>query len=644
MGVNAKKYDLLDKVQTPGDIKDFSMEQLKQLCAEIREYMIECCSVNPGHLGSSLGAVELMVGLHYVYDAPKDKLVFDVGHQAYAHKIITGRREAFRKNRMKDGISGFPKRSESEYDAFGAGHSSTSISAALGFAEAAKQQGLTDKSVALIGDGSLTGGLALEGMNNAGASKSDILVILNDNNKSIDDNVGGLHEYLLRITTNPKYNQAKKRVWDRLGDNWFRSMIQKFVITTKSHIVSRSGGHLFQAMGFRYFGPIDGNDITQVVTTLRKLKEIKGPLLLHVMTKKGKGYAPAEAEQTTWHAPGIFDPETGMRPKNDKGVSRYQDVFGEVLLELARMNDKVVGVTPAMASGCGMNTLAKAMPERFYDVGIEEEHAVTFSAGLAAGGMKPFCNIYSSFSQRAYDQIMHDVALQGLPVVLCLDRGGLVGEDGATHHGCYDMAVYRTIPGAVIAAPRNEVELKDLMYTAMNASEGPFIIRYPRGYGEGVDWQAHEFRTLVPGKGELLSEGSGIAVIAAGPSANRAAEAAAAIKEETGWSPAIYNIRYIKPVDEDILKEVAENFERVITIEDGCTTGGLYGAVSEFMAGQPAPLAVKGIGIPDRYISQGTQEELRQECGLTTDEIIREIKAQREKIFKKDEKVLENKK
>lgn len=644
MGVNAKKYDLLDKVQTPGDIKDFSMEQLKQLCAEIREYMIECCSVNPGHLGSSLGAVELMVGLHYVYDAPKDKLVFDVGHQAYAHKIITGRREAFRKNRMKDGISGFPKRSESEYDAFGAGHSSTSISAALGFAEAAKQQGLTDKSVALIGDGSLTGGLALEGMNNAGASKSDILVILNDNNKSIDDNVGGLHEYLLRITTNPKYNQAKKCVWDRLGDNWFRNMIQKFVITTKSHIVSRSGGHLFQAMGFRYFGPIDGNDITQVVNTLRKLKEIKGPLLLHVMTKKGKGYAPAEAEQTTWHAPGIFDPETGMRPKNDKGVSRYQDVFGEVLLELARMNDKVVGVTPAMASGCGMNTLAKAMPERFYDVGIEEEHAVTFSAGLAAGGMKPFCNIYSSFSQRAYDQIMHDVALQGLPVVLCLDRGGLVGEDGATHHGCYDMAVYRTIPGAVIAAPRNEVELKDLMYTAMNASEGPFIIRYPRGYGEGVDWQAHEFSTLVPGKGELLSEGSGIAVIAAGPSANRAAEAAAAIKEETGWSPAIYNIRYIKPVDEDILKEVAEKFERVITIEDGCTTGGLYGAVSEFMAGQPAPLAVKGIGIPDRYISQGTQEELRQECGLTTDEIIREIKAQREKIFKKDEKVLENKK
>lgn len=644
MGATTKTYPLLDSVQTPEDIKGFSMEQLEQLCAEIREYMIECCSVNPGHLGSSLGAVELMVGLHHVYDAPQDKLVFDVGHQAYAHKLITGRREAFRKNRMKDGISGFPKRSESEYDAFGAGHSSTSISAALGFAEAAKQQGLPDRTVALIGDGSLTGGLAFEGMNNAGASKSDILVILNDNNKSIDDNVGGLHEYLLKITTDPRYNQAKKRVWDRLGDNWFRKMIQKIVVTTKSHLVSGSGGHLFQAMGFRYFGPIDGNDIGQVVSTLRKLKSLSGPLLLHVMTKKGKGYAPAEAEQTTWHAPGIFDPETGMRPKNDKGISRYQDVFGEVLLQLAGMNNKVVGVTPAMASGCGMNMLAKAMPERFYDVGIEEEHAVTFSAGLAAGGMKPFCNIYSSFSQRAYDQIIHDVALQGLPVVLCLDRGGLVGEDGATHHGCYDMAVYRTIPGAVIAAPKDEIELKDLMYTAMNAETGPFIIRYPRGYGEGTAWKEHEFSTLEPGKGELMAEGTDIAVIAAGPAAYRAAEAAAQVREETGWNPAIYNIRYIKPVDTGLLAEVAEKFSRVITIEDGCTTGGLYGAVTEFMAAQAEPLPVKAVGIPDRYISQGTQEELRQECGLTTAEILREIKAQKEKIFKKDQKVLENKK
>ena len=479
MDQNQTSYKLLESVDSPKDIKGFSMDQLRQLCQEIRQYMIECCSVNPGHLGSSLGAVELMVGLHYVYDAPEDKLVFDVGHQAYAHKIITGRREAFRKNRMKDGISGFPKRSESEYDAFGAGHSSTSISAALGFAEAAKQQGLAQKAVALIGDGSLTGGLALEGMNNAGASKADILVILNDNNISIDKNIGGLHNYLLRITTDPRYNKAKRQVWNSLGDSWFRRMIQKFVATTKSHLVSDSGGDLFQAMGFRYFGPIDGNDIEQVVSTLQKMKNMGGPRLLHVLTKKGKGYAPAESDQTTWHAPGIFDPETGERIKSEKGESRYQDVFGEVLLDLARRNPKVVGVTPAMASGCGMNLLSREMPDRFYDVGIEEEHAVTFSAGLAAGGLKPFCNIYSSFSQRAYDQIIHDVALQGLPVVLCLDRGGLVGEDGATHHGCYDMSIYRSIPGAVIAAPANESELKDMMYSAMNAETGPYIIRKP---------------------------------------------------------------------------------------------------------------------------------------------------------------------
>ena len=489
-------YRLLDKVDSPKDIKNFSIEELRELCAEIRHYMIECCSVNPGHLGSSLGAVELMVGMHYVYDTPDDKLVFDVGHQAYAHKIITGRREAFRQNRTKDGISGFPKRSESIYDAFGAGHSSTSISAALGFAEAAKLQGLAHKAVALIGDGSLTGGLALEGLNNAGVSKTDMLVILNDNNISIDKNIGGLHEYLLRITTAPGYNKAKKRIWDRLGDGCVRKAVQKVVATTKSYLVRNSGGHLFQAMGFRYFGPIDGNDIVQVVETLKKLKEISGPLMLHVMTKKGKGYAPAEEDQTTWHAPGIFDPETGMRQKSKKGESRYQDVFGEVLLEMARKDDKIVGITPAMASGCGMNILAKEMPERFYDVGIEEEHAVTFSAGLAAGGLKPFCNIYSSFSQRAFDQIFHDVALQELPVVLCLDRSGIVGEDGATHHGCYDMAAYRTLPGVTIAAPKDETELKNMMYTASLAKEGPFIIRYPRGYGEGTEWyvRSQDFR------------------------------------------------------------------------------------------------------------------------------------------------------
>ena len=634
-------YRLLDKIENPKDIKGFTMEELRQLCAEIRHYMIECCSVNPGHLGSSLGAVELMVGLHYVYDAPEDKLVFDVGHQAYAHKIITGRREAFKKNRMKDGISGFPKRSESEYDAFGAGHSSTSVSAALGFAEAAKQLGLPNKAVALIGDGSLTGGLALEGLNNAGASKADMLVILNDNNISIDKNIGGLHEYLLKITTNPGYNKAKKRVWDRLGDGWFRNSLQKFVATAKTSMVRNSGGDLFQAMGFRYFGPIDGNDIQQVVTTLKKLKALNGPLLLHVMTKKGKGYAPAEEDQTTWHAPGIFDPETGMRQTSEKGESRYQDVFGEVLLDLAQKDDKIVGITPAMASGCGMNMLAKQMPERFYDVGIEEEHAVTFAAGLAAGGMKPFCNIYSSFSHRAFDQIYHDVALQGLPVVLCLDRGGLVGEDGATHHGCYDMAIYRTIPGTVVAAPKDETELKNMMYTASLAETGPFIIRYPRGYGEGTDWKESGYEVVEPGKGELLLKGTKVAVVAAGPVANRALEAAEKMRQETGWNPSIYNIRYIKPIDTDILKEIAVEYSRVITIEDGCIMGGLYGSVAEFMSACEKPLPVRAVGIPDRYINQGTQEELREECGLNLGQIYEAIVEECEKICKKDEKVLE---
>ena len=631
-------YTLLEKVNSPQDIKAFSIEQLRTLCVEIRSYMIECCSVNPGHLGPSLGAVELIVGLHYVFDAPQDKLVFDVGHQAYAHKIITGRRDAFRKNRMKDGISGFPKRSESEYDSFGVGHSSTSVSAALGFAEAAKQQGLQDKVVALIGDGSLTGGLAFEGLNNAGASKADMLVILNDNNISIDRNVGAVHNYLLKITTNPNYNKAKKRIWDRLGDGWIRRTLQKFVTTTKSHLVSDNGGDLFQAMGFRYFGPVDGNDIAQVVDALSRLRDLKGPLLLHALTKKGKGYAPAEANQTVWHAPGMFDIETGERIHSDNGISRYQDVFGEVLLDLARRNGKVVGITPAMASGCGMNRFAKEMPERFYDVGIEEEHAVTFAAGLAAGGMKPFCNIYSSFSQRAVDQIIHDVALQDLPVVLCLDRGGLVGEDGATHHGCYDMSLYRIIPGAVVAAPKDELELKNMMYSAMLSEHGPYIIRYPRGFGEGVLWKDREYEELPVGKGELMMEGERIAVIAAGPFVYRAMEAARKFRESEGWNPAIYNIRYIKPVDEGLLGEIASGYDAVITVEDGSVIGGLYGAVAEYMSALDRPLPVRAVGIPDRYIGQGTQKELRAECNLTSDGIMQEFFCI---IDKKDEKVLE---
>lgn len=626
------KYRLLDKVDSPADVKKMDMEELRELCSEIRKYMVECCSVNPGHLGSSLGAVELVIGIHYVFDAPSDKIVFDVGHQAYAHKIITGRREAFRNNRKKGGISGFPKRSESIYDAFGAGHSSTSISAALGFAEAAKQQGLAQKVIALIGDGSLTGGLALEGLNNAGASKADILVILNDNNISIDRNIGAIHNYLLRMTTSQKYNSAKKHVWDRLGDGRLRRQLQRIVVNAKSSIVRSSGGDFFEAMGFRYFGPIDGNDIEQVVNTLRRLKNLGGPLLLHTITKKGKGYAPAEENQTLWHAPGLFDPETGKRINSKNGVARYQDVFGRVLLELAKNNPKIVGITPAMASGCGMNLLAAEMPERFYDVGIEEEHAVTFSAGLAANGMKPFCNIYSSFSQRAYDQIIHDVALQKLGVVLCFDRGGLVGEDGATHHGCYDMAAYRSIPGAVIAVPRNEIELKNMMYTASLTESGPFIIRYPRGGGEGVDWENAPFEQMQTGKAELLCDGADVAVVAAGPFANRALEAALEFAAKTGKSPAVYNIRYIKPIDGDILDRIACEFKTVLTVEDGCVAGGLFGAVSEYMSARGCGVKVVPTGIPDKFISQGTQKELRAECGLDKEHILALIFEEFEKI------------
>lgn len=636
-------YRLLENVNSPEDIKGLSIDELKALCAEIRSYMIECCATNPGHLGSSLGAVELIVGLHYIYDTPKDKLVFDVGHQAYAHKILTGRREAFRENRKRGGISGFTKRSESIFDAFGAGHSSTSISAALGLAEASKMLGTGEKVVAVIGDGALSGGLAFEGLNNAGISKTDLLVIINDNNISIDKNIGAIHEHLLRLTTDPTYNRIKKHVWDRIGEGRFRKMVQKFIVSTKSSIVISSGGALFESLGFRYFGPIDGNDIAQVTETLSRLKDIKGPRILHTITTKGKGFAPAEEEQTIWHSPGMFDPVTGKRIKPaGHHESRYQDVFGEVLLELARADRRIVGITPAMATGCGMDLLAREMPERFFDVGIAEEHAVTFAAGLAAGGMKPFCNIYSSFSQRAYDQIIHDVALQKLPVVLCLDRSGLVGEDGATHHGAFDIAAYRSIPNAVIAAPRNEIELKQMMYTASTSTEGPFIIRYPRGYGEGEDWRNCGFAALPAGKSEKLTDGTGVAVIAAGPSANRAFEAALRYRSETGESPAVYNIRYIKPVDSAMLDEAGKNFRTVITIEDGVTAGGLFGEVCEYFAGKGTRPEIIGMGIPDRFIEQGTQAEEREECGIDPESIYRKISAEMKKYDKKDQKVLDN--
>ncbi len=613
-------YKLLEKIDSPEDLRKLPRKKLEEVCRELRDYMVECCSVNPGHLGSSLGAVELIVALHYIYNTPEDKIVFDVGHQAYAHKILTGRRDLFRKNRMRDGISGFPKMDESPYDAFGAGHSSTSISAALGFAEAARLTGASYKSVAVIGDGAMTGGLAWEGLNNAGSSKADILVILNDNDISIDQNLGGLHDYLLRVTTSQTYNRVKRGIWNRLGEGKLRDWIQKRVIDTKANLVRSSGGALFEALGFRYFGPIDGNDIGQMVSVLSRIKDLRGPRILHLHTRKGAGYAPAEEDPTTWHAPGKFDPATGTRIKTVNAPDRYQDVFGKVLVELARKDARVVGITPAMASGCGMNRLQDAFPDRFFDVGIEEGHAVTFSAGLAAAGLRPFCNIYSSFSQRAYDNIIHDVALQNLPVTMCLDRAGLVGEDGATHTGAFDLSAFRCIPSVVISAPRNEMELRNLMYTALEYPGGPFFIRYPRGYGEGMDWEKADAHPLPVGKGECLMKGKGVAVLALGPVANRALEAAQRHKSDYWVGPSVYDMRFLKPLDQDILEEVS-SYKAILTVEDGSLKGGLYGAVSEYFAARPDAPIIKGVGIPDRFVVQDTQKAQREECGLDTESL-----------------------
>lgn len=606
------KYRLLEKIDSPKDLKELDMAQLRQLCDEIRAYIVECCSTNPGHLASSLGAVELTVGVHYVFDTPQDKFVFDVGHQAYAHKIITGRREAFRSLRTEGGISGFPNRDESEYDCFGVGHSSTSISAALGFAEAARLQGLHRKVIALIGDGAMTGGLAFEGLNNAGAGRADMLILLNDNNQSIESNTGAMHEYLLNITTSNSYNRLKDRIWHLLGDGRFRDFIQRWVRSLKSWFVKSTGGDVFESLGIRYFGPIDGNDIAEVVKALRKLKDMDGPRILHCMTVKGKGYGPAEKDPVTWHAPGKFVPETGQRIGTEYDRDRYQDVFGQVLLQLAETDPKVVGITPAMAQGCGMNLLAERRPAQFFDVGIEEEHAVTFSAGLAAGGMKPFCNIYSAFSQRAYDQIIHDVALQRLPVVLCLDRAGLVGEDGATHQGAFDIAAYRSIPGTIVSSPKDETELKQLMYTAYRHDSGPFIIRYPRGMGRGTAWQDVPFAELPVGKAETLLEGDTVAVVSCGPAAYEALRAA----EDYAGKVGVYNFRFVKPLDCEALDGIAARYERIVTVEDGTLLGGLYGAVCEYVLSRGYDIKVEGIGIPDRFISQARQTRQLADCGI----------------------------
>ena len=621
---------ILENINSPADVRKLNIDELRTLCGEIREYIVRCCSENPGHLASSLGAVELIVGLHYVFDTPKDKLVFDVGHQAYAHKILTGRREAFKKNRMPDGISGFPNRDESEYDVFGAGHASTSISAALGLAEAVKLSGSDEKVVAMIGDGAMTGGLALEGLNNCGESGADLLIVLNDNDMAIDGNKGALHSYLLKLTTAPTYNKIKNHIWTKLGAGRFRDWVQRMVRKTKSGLVTTSGGDMFEAFGFRYFGPIDGNDIANVVDALRRLKDIKGPKILHTCTVKGKGFAPAENDPTTWHAPGKFNPDTGERRLKEYPAARYQDVLGEVLCEMAEKDPGIVGITPAMATGSGMSGFAERFPERFFDVGIAEEHAATFAAGLAAGGMKPYCVIYSSFAQRAYDEIIHDIALQRLNVTICLDRAGLVGEDGATHQGAFDLASLRCVPNVIIAAPKDETQLKRLLYTGMTIKEGPLVIRYPRGVGEGSDWRNAAPVPMEIGKGEKVADGEKVAVIAIGPAVNRAVEAAERLRKKTGTGPAIFNVIFLKPFDAAILEE-ATRFERIVTLEEGCLKGGLFSEVSEYVASRGLDIEVTGVGIPDRFITQASATRQREDCGLDADGIYSEL----ERLYQK---------
>ncbi len=603
----------LDKINSPEDLKKLDIEQLQELCEELREFIISACAQNPGHVGASLGTIELTVALHYLFNTPNDKLVWDVGHQAYAHKIITGRRDSFKNNRKYKGISGFPKMSESEYDSFGVGHSSTSISAALGMVIAAKLNKTDEKVVAVIGDGALTGGLAFEGLNNAGAQKSDLLVILNDNQISIDPNVGALHNYLLKFTTSHFYNETKNRIWKFIGSHKVKRFFKNFMLSTKMAFF-RSGS-IFESLGFRYFGVIDGNNLPLLIRTIKDIKDIPGPKLLHIITKKGKGYQPAEKDQVLWHAPGTFDKNTGERTSSlsDKR-SRYQDVFGETVLKLAEKNEKIVGITPAMPSGCSMNILMKEIPERAFDVGIAEQHAVTFSAGLAARGILPYCNIYSSFMQRAYDSVIHDVATQNLKVIFCLDRGGLVGEDGATHHGVFDMAYFRCIPNLTIFSPLNEIELKDILYSVQFPDYGSTVIRFPRGYGEGLNWRG-EFSYIERGKAKLLQDGEKVAVLSIGPVGNLAQKAVEKAKEE-GLNILHYNMRFIKPLDTEAIGYLSAKCKTVITVEDGSVTGGLFSAVSEFIASNSLNLKVIPLGVPDRFIEQGTIPELFSECGF----------------------------
>ena len=620
---------LLENINIPQDLKQLKSSDLPQVCDELRQFIVDVVSTKGGHFGASLGVVEMTVALHYIFNTPYDQLVWDVGHQAYGHKILTGRKDRFHTNRIYKGISGFPKRSESEYDTFGVGHSSTSISGALGMAVASNYKGEKDKQhIAVIGDGSMTAGLAFEGLNHAGIENSNLLVILNDNCMSIDPNVGALKEYLTDIATSHTYNKVKDDVWNLLGKiSKFgpnaQAIASKLENAMKSALLKQS--NYFESLNFRYFGPVDGHDVVHLSKVLNDLKDIPGPKILHCLTKKGKGYEPAEkGSPTKWHAPGLFDKNTGEIIKSVSSSPeppKYQDVFGKTIIELAKENDKIMGVTPAMPTGCSLGMMMEEMPKRAFDVGIAEQHAVTFSAGLATQGMVPFCNIYSSFMQRAYDQVVHDVAIQNLNVVFCLDRGGLVGADGPTHHGVYDMAYFRCIPNMVVSAPMNEQELRNLMYTAQLPNQGPFSIRYPRGKGVMVDWQT-PFEEIPVGQGRQLSDGDEVAILTIGHVGNFAIKA---IEELETYSIAHYDMRFVKPLDEKLLHQIFKKHSKVITVEDGCIQGGFGSAVIEFMADHNYQAQIKRLGIPDKYVEHGTQAELWRECGYDTQAIVETV-------------------
>ncbi len=620
--------ELLKNIVIPEDLRKINPKKLNQVCDELRNFIVEVVSQKGGHFGASLGVVELTVALHYVFNTPEDQLVWDVGHQAYGHKILTGRRDDFHTQRLYGGLSGFPKRTESEYDTFGVGHSSTSISAALGMAVASKYKGENDKQhIAVIGDGAMTGGMAFEALNHGGVSNANLLVVLNDNCMSIDPNVGALKEYLTDITTSQTYNKFKDEIWHLLGHiSKFgpnaQAIASKIENAVKSTVLGTS--NLFESLNFRYFGPVDGHDVNHLVKVLEDLKKIPGPKVLHCLTKKGKGYKPSEfGNQTQWHAPGIFNKQTGeiikVTPKSPE-PPKFQDVFGHTIVELAEKNDKILGITPAMPSGSSLNIMMKAMPDRAFDVGIAEQHAVTFSAGLATQGMVPFCNIYSTFMQRSYDQVVHDVALQKLNVVFCLDRAGLVGQDGPTHHGAYDIAFFRCIPNMIISSPLNEEDLRNLMYTAQLPNKGPFVIRYPRGNGTMIEWKT-PMKEITIGKGRKLKSGNDVAILTLGPIGNLAIKAI----EKSAHDVAHYDMRFAKPLDETLLHEIFTKFDKIITLEDGCVQGGFGSAIIEFMADNGYQAKVIRLGIPDKLVEHGSQNELYKECGYDVESIVQTI-------------------